>query len=264
MNTKEYRSNKFKELSVYFEEEIKEFLDIDLKAKMLSLQTTDNDLIKRKVSSLNFKNEDVISSIENISSPLILVFNSAHNPGGGVMRGSIAQEEDIALKSTWYFQVKDNEEYYKQEHETLLYSDEALYVKKALLLTDNQYNKIMPKKISLIGAAAPNLNGMKTSSKKSVKEDVLYETLKNRIIEIFKIAEKEQHKHLILGAWGCGVFGLEPKKVALIFNKVINENYYSGNVVFAILDKEMHNIFKDNIKLDNLKIQITKKNKKPA
>lgn len=264
MNTKEYRANKFKELTFYFEKEIKNNLDIDTEAKILLLKKTNNDIVKRKVSSLIFKNEDVVSAIENISTPLILVFNSAHNPGGGVMRGSIAQEEDIALKSTWYFQVKDNDKYYKQEHETLLYSDEALYVKKALLLTDNQYNKIVPKKISLIGAAAPNLNGMKTSSKKSVKEAVVYETLQNRIIEIFKIAEKENHKDIVLGAWGCGVFGLDPKKVALIFNEVINENHYSGNILFAVLDKEMHNIFKENIKMDNLKIKNIKKNKKSA
>ena len=52
-------------------------------------------------------------------------------------------------------------------------------------------------------------------------------------------AAYNQYDTLILGAWGCGVFGHEPRRVAQYFREALvslgNEVFFS-NIVFAILE----------------------------
>lgn len=258
MNKKQDRLQHFEKLTTYFNEFIKNNFEVQSKAEVLSLLNDSTASHDKKVSKITFKQENATTALLDFKNPLLLVFNSAYNPGGGVTRGSVAQEEDISLKTTWYFQVKHNTEYYNQHHDTLLYSDEALYIEKAFLLFDNYFNQIEPKPISLIGAAAPNLAGMKNNPDRAVSEAVVYHTLENRLISLLKIAEEKKHDSLILGAWGCGVFGLDYKKVADIYNKILNANYYSGEVCFSILDSETFGYFKNNLTLSTAQI---KKNK---
>lgn len=176
--------------------------------------------------------------------PLVVVFGSAHKPGGGVKNGARAQEEDLSLTTSWYFHVKDCDGFYKKQHPNLLYSDDALYVKNAVLLRDQYRNEIEPRAISMIGAAAPNLNGMRTSNK-ILPEKVIYETLERRIDGILALAHNNKHETLVFGAWGCGVFGLDPLKVANVFKTSLEKNLYGGTVAFAIMDPNMCQVFKD-------------------
>jgi len=179
--------------------------------------------------------------------PLVVVFGSAHKPGGGVRNGARAQEEDLSLTTSWYFHVKDCDGFYKKEHPNLLYSDDALYVKNALLLRDQYRNDIEPRSISMIGAAAPNLNGMRTSNK-MVAEKVIYETLERRIDGILALAHNNKHETVVFGAWGCGVFGLDPLKVANVFKTCLEKPTYSGIVMFAIMDPAMCQVFENVLK----------------
>lgn len=193
--------------------------------------------------SVIFHNENVIKTILRYHNPLTLVFGSAKNPGGGVLRGSTAQEEDIALSSTWYFNVKDNTEFYELEHKDLTYSDKMLYVPEAYMINNQLGHSITHKKVSFIGGAAPNINGMKSSGK-TINEKYVYEILKNRIRGLLSFAELNNHKTLIVGAWGCGVFGLDPEKVANLYKECIESQSYSGLIVFSILDIQQYDLFK--------------------
>lgn len=47
---------------------------------------------------------------------------------------------------------------------------------------------------------------------------------------------------LILGAWGCGVFGNDPRQVAKFFKNALT--FYSfEKIIFAIHDEKTANIF---------------------
>jgi uncharacterized protein (TIGR02452 family) len=70
---------------------------------------------------------------------------------------------------------------------------------------------------------------------------------KKRIIGLLSFAELNNHKTFIVGAWGCGVFGLDPNKVATIFKECIENKVYSGHLVFAIMDKVQCSLFKIDI-----------------
>jgi uncharacterized protein (TIGR02452 family) len=44
--------------------------------------------------------------------------------------------------------------------------------------------------------------------------------------------------HLVLGAWGCGVFGNDPREIATLFHAALSGPYQGAfaDVVFAITD----------------------------
>lgn len=181
--------------------------------------------------------------------PLIFIFGSAYKPGGGILSGARAQEEDISLHSSFYFQVKDNE-FYKMKHKDYTYSDYGVYVKNGLALTDLEYRELPEfKNVSFVSLAAPNLSAF-LNNKVKFDENELYQKYEDRLRSFFIFAENRGHKEIVVGPWGCGVFGLSPEKTSLIFNKIINENHYSGKIIFSIMNNEMFEIYKTNISLN--------------
>jgi uncharacterized protein (TIGR02452 family) len=118
-----------------------------------------------------------------------------------------------------------------------------LYVNEAYVVKDELGHHIAPKKVSFIGGTAPNINGMKAKGE-TINEKTIYDIFKKRLIGLLSFAELNNHKTFIVGAWGCGVFGLNPHKVAEIFKECIENKVYSGMLVFAILDTEQCKLFK--------------------
>lgn len=219
-----------------------EFIDLN---KYLNIKLKFNN-VKSNGGISFLKGNTVENSIllKNKNRPLILIFGSAYKPGGGVLNGAKAQEEDISRHSTFYFQVKDNNEFYGLIHKDYNYSDYALYVEKGLMLTDIYNFKLNEyKKVSFITIAAPNLSAF-IKNKVSINEEDVYKIYKKRLKSFFNFAELKGYKEVIVGPWGCGVFGLSVKKTALIFKDILNEKIFSGNVIFSILDEEMFNIYK--------------------
>lgn len=173
----------------------------------------------------------------------VLVFSSAKSPGGGILRGSSAQEEDISLVSSWYFQVKDIQNFYDSKNSNALNTSKILLIEKGYVFLDEYMQEIKnPYSLSLIGCAAPNLKGMLEQ-----KQDIslVYSEYQKRLKNILVLAENLQKKNLVLGAWGCGVFGLDPQKIANIFSNEIHQNYFSGNIIMNIPNVILLNQFKE-------------------
>ena len=59
-----------------------------------------------------------------------------------------------------------------------------------------------------------------------------------RVARALAIAAAHGHLRLVLGAWGCGVFGNDPKGVAAAFARELGGAYAGvfDEVVFAVLD----------------------------
>jgi uncharacterized protein (TIGR02452 family) len=59
-----------------------------------------------------------------------------------------------------------------------------------------------------------------------------------RVSRALAICAAEGHRHLVLGAWGCGVFANDPKVVARAFAVELAGTYAGAfdEVIFAVLD----------------------------
>ena len=62
--------------------------------------------------------------------------------------------------------------------------------------------------------------------------------MRARITRSLAIAALHGHKRLVLGAWGCGVFGNDPEIVASAYAEELAGTYARvfDEIVFAVLD----------------------------
>ena len=177
----------------------------------------------------------------------ILNFASAKHPGGGFLRGSMAQEESIAYVSTLYHSLVESDMYEinKEDSKNGLYNDIAIYTSEICIFKldrdDGAY--IEPFYVSVISCPAVNKLDAK---RKNVEDTTIYDKMVDRIRLVLETAKTHKVNILILGAFGCGVFGNEPKDVKDICMGLI-ENEYDNvfeKIIFTIPDEETYDKFK--------------------
>ena len=171
-----------------------------------------------------------------------LNFASYKNPGGMFLDGSRAQEECLCHESFLYNVLKRQTDYYAWNRMRLnkaLYKDRALYTpdvrffKKGNVKTD-------PDGVlcDVITCAAPNKSAAQKYTGISEAENSA--VLKDRIHFLLQVAALNKAEVLILGAYGCGVFGQDPKEVAAIFKDEL-EMFTFKEAVFAIIKSDRDN-----------------------
>lgn len=63
----------------------------------------------------------------------------------------------------------------------------------------------------------------------------------NKISTILRIALANGHDAIVLGAFGCGVYHLDPEQIASMFKTVLDKDEFRGQfgkVAFAILERK--------------------------
>lgn len=176
----------------------------------------------------------------------ILNFASAKNPGGGFLRGSMAQEESIAYVSTLYHSLIESDMYEinKEDSKNGLYNDIAIYTSEICVFKldrdDEEY--INPFYVSVISSPAVNKLDAK---RKNVEDSTIYDKMVDRIRLVLETAKMHNVDVLILGAFGCGVFGNDPKDVKDIFMGLIDNEYENifDKIIFTIPDDDTYNKF---------------------
>lgn len=155
-------------------------------------------------------------------------------PGGGVLRGAKAQEEDLCRRSTLLPSLYAFENLYP------ISTYGAIYSPMVEVFKDKDYDLMsQPFYTNVISAAAirnPKLNPDGRMSKDDKNEAA------NKIRSILRLAGKMGKTKLILGAWGCGAFNNPPKDIATLFKKIINSEEFTGwfsDICFAILDNPL-------------------------
>ena len=203
---------------------------------------------KRKKSSEEKKHNYSCENIDSFSlaereikggKEKILVLNmaSATNPGGNVRGGTKSQEEDLCRRSTLLASLESSKgkKYYEYNRnlKSFLYSDSIIVSPNVEVFKDEKGNPLKESfTVSVITCAAPNLKRQPLSA-------LGYENIMiKRIDGLLAVAEDMGYKNLILGAWGCGVFGGNPEIVSRAFRKELDS--YSGfdSAKFAILHKK--------------------------
>lgn len=181
---------------------------------------------------------------------VLLNFASAFSPGGGFLNGAKAQEEDLARCSTIYQCLKSQNKYYEDNINlnSMLFNDQIIYSFNVPWFRKRSRDK--PNELyfsSVISAPAPNAKKALEQGEDTGKINTV---LKERCRYILNVAKDNGHENLILGAWGCGVFGNHPEFVAKTFNYWLKSTSFKSafkNITFAIYDpsktKDTYNAF---------------------
>ncbi|MCD8286941.1 MAG: TIGR02452 family protein [Clostridia bacterium] len=157
---------------------------------------------------------------EGDKAPKILVQNmaSAVHPGGGVRNGATAQEEDLCRKTSLLLSLESDaarEFYdYNRSINSKLGSDSVIISPCVEVLKDAGCSLLTePYPIGVITCAAPNIrNGLEGKTQTQYKDILL-----KRIMTILTCAAVNGYRHLILGAFGCGVFANDARLVSDTF-----------------------------------------------
>lgn len=180
---------------------------------------------------------------ENYSGKRVCVLNfaSATNPGGGVVRGSSAQEECLCRCSTLYPNLDCREMWngfyipHRNSGDSL-HNDDCIYTPDVMVMkTDTSNPRLMPERewysVNVLTCAAPNLrerpaNRMNPGDKPMqvrISNQKLRELHEKWICRILNIAADQKTEVLILGAFGCGAFQNPPQVVAEAMENAVEQ-----------------------------------------
>jgi len=174
--------------------------------------------------NIDVENEDCIvvaDKLSKIGKTCMLNMASHKTPGGGVARGSMAQEEELARRSNLVFGLPI--EHYPLSETELIYTKDVSFFK------DKWYNIIPEFKCDVI--TIPAINRMVATPKD-------YESLtRNKIKNMLYAPHKNGCTNLVLSAFGCGVFKNDPRYISELF-KLLDSGYSElyDNITFAIIN----------------------------
>lgn len=193
---------------------------------------------------------------------VVLNFASAIKPGGGVEKGSVAQEEALCKCSTLYFCINTWQmwsDFYHPHREEYdyLHNDDCIYTPNVMVFkSDTNKPTMLPHdewyQVNVITCAAPKLWQYTQNPKKpwegyatvEVMDEELRKIHEKRLRRILDIAAINGNEAVILGAFGCGAYRNNPDVVALAASEVIDDYLHTFRAIeFAIYStsRRQHN-----------------------
>lgn len=170
--------------------------------------------------------------------PAALNFASAKHPGGGFLGGARAQEESLARSSGLYACLRDNPMYdFHRAHGDAMYSDYVIYSPDVPVFRDDDGTLLdQPYRCAFI--TSPAANAKVVLERDRGRRNELRQVMERRVRKVLAVAAAHGHPTLVLGAWGCGVFGNDPQEIAELFRNALDTHFQGvfAKVVFAVLD----------------------------
>lgn len=200
---------------------------------------------KKYETKISVVEKDTFEAAEELGNHCgVLNMASFSKPGGGVLKGSSAQEEELCRRSNLYqslvyFHNQDYEQLYDEPSGDCQYPIPVyggIYSPQVTVFRDLNYDFLdTPFHCNVITVSAVK--------KPNVKEEEMDERstklMKGKIRTILRIAILHTLKDLVLGAFGCGSYGCPPEHVARLFKEILREAEFKGkfeNIVFAIIE----------------------------
>lgn len=168
----------------------------------------------------------------------VLNFASSVTPGGGVLRGTTAQEESICRISTLYPALIDENtagKFYKK-HLKMIKNlemgrenrDDCIFTSDVIVIREDTFDcTLLDEKdwysVDVITCAAPDLRYSEDEKSFHPTRMELLAIHEKRWRHIFNVALLNNVDILILGAFGCGAFYNPPELVAEAVNRICKE-----------------------------------------
>lgn len=169
---------------------------------------------------------------------------SATRPGGQTRNGASAQEEDLCRRTSLLLSLESEgaKRYYDYNNarKTRMGSDGVLLSPNVEVIKDASSEALVqPFPISIMSCAAPMVRlGLEGMSRQEY-EGMLYKRIQGMLL----VAASQGYRHLILGAFGCGVYGNDAALVSDLFARAIKDFTFAGmgsgqlfaSIQFAVL-----------------------------
>ncbi len=185
--------------------------------------------------------------IKQKDSKPVLVLNLANpvNPGGGVHKGSKAQEEDLCRKSSLLVSLESAKAsaYYDYNRSLKTYmGSDAVMIHPQVEIIKDENGHLLPETVivAVMTCAAPMLRDGMEGLTQAQYEEMMY----RRISGMLKVAAYLGYRHLVLGAFGCGAFRNDARVVSDLFYRALKEFDFDGmrekdmfrRIEFAVMD----------------------------
>jgi len=183
--------------------------------------------------------ETTLAAARRMRAPLALNFASAKNPGGGWLGGARAQEESLARASALVPCIAADPMYARHARmRDALYTSSAIYSPDVPVFRDDD-GRLLEAPYSIAFITAPAVNAGVVLERDPSRRDAITAAMRERVARVLAIAAIHGHDGLVLGAWGCGVFGNDPEDTAAAFAEHLLGGAFTGRfarVLFAVLD----------------------------
>lgn len=200
---------------------------------------------QEELTEIKITNQTTLDAVRELISEgykdvLCLNFASARNPGGGFLGGSQAQEESLARSTGLYNCQLISFKYYEINRNTksCIYTDYMIYSPFVpIIKNESGLNLDELNHCGIITAPAVNKGVVK--QKEPEKLNDIEEIMKKRIRKVLAISLENNHKTIVLGAWGCGVFQNDPIDIARYFKEILSSDFKNRfkKIVFAIYSR---------------------------
>ena len=153
---------------------------------------------------------------------IALNFANAMYPGGGYVLGGNAQEESLCRASILIYTIRTQKNFYLKNRLHILpdYTDTMIYSENVPVIR-NENGELLEKPILCDFITCPAVN--RTFAKFMFTRHRINRKMYVRIEKIIKLAVSKKPEVLILGAFGCGMFGNKRHEVFHIFENHINK-----------------------------------------
>jgi uncharacterized protein (TIGR02452 family) len=197
---------------------------------------------RRFITNVTVRNETVLSAgrrLAAVGSVAALNFASATHPGGAFRAGVSAQEETIARASGLFACLEGQPMYdFHRTQADAMHSDYVIYAPDVPVFRSDEGQLLdVPWRLSILTSPAANANLLVRDAPERIPE--IPWVMRERARKVLGVAIHHGHIRLILGAWGCGVFGIESVVTATIFRDLLAGAFCGAfeEIVFAITDR---------------------------
>ena len=162
----------------------------------------------------------------------VLDFASFVNPAGGYARGAAGQEQSLCRESFLANVLERFGDWYAENRRRNLNCE--LYRNRGLLVPAVRFGRgKVHAYADVIVVAAPNARRARSEYK--VADNLLADAMRDRIRFVLDILDARGIKKVVLGAYGCGVFGWDASEVAEMFRAELAAGTHGvEQVVFAV------------------------------
>ena len=174
---------------------------------------------------------------------LILNMANAHHSGGGWLRGALAQEEALCYRSSLSFTLKKR--FYPIPEDGGVYSPTVVVIRDSMASGHGLLDLDKPERlpvVSVVSVAAVRSPAIVKDHDGNERYEKVKDrdAMKGKMRTVLRVAAKNKHRELVLGALGCGAFGNPTAQVVECWKETFRETEFLdgwwNSVIFAVMD----------------------------